>query len=93
MDIEETKEEIDANTPDSFSPYWNEFYVDGAFITAENSNVRISFVNRLPRYTISGKQTFTLSRKVDLVMSERAFYDLMNAMENIKNHLENQNKE
>jgi hypothetical protein len=93
MDIEVKKEEPDANTPNSFSPYWNEFFVDGAFISADGSNVRMSFVNRLPHYTISGKQTFSMNRQVDLVMSERSFYDLMTVMEKIKKQIENKDQE
>jgi len=86
MDSDENKDNVNLEVADIFSPQWNEFYVDGASITVDDYAVRIAFVNHLPQNLKSGKRINT-TRKVDVVMSEKAFCNLFNVMEQIKDKI------
>ena len=91
MDNDNNKEVVDVDLTDVFSPHWNEFYVDGASITIDEYAVRIAFVNHLPQNLSLGKRIST-SRKVDVVMSEKAFNSLFQAMCELKDKVETQHK-
>lgn len=90
MDSNENEDDENIEVADVFSPQWNEFYVDGASITVDDYAVRIAFVNHLPQNLISGKRINT-TRKVDVVMSEKAFLGLFNVMKQIKDKIDIRN--
>lgn len=93
MDDDINKEKASKGATVIFSPSWNEFYVDGAFITVDDFAVRLAFINHIPKSVPEGTQVVEISRKVDVVMSEKAFIGLVNVMNQLKENIERQDKE
>lgn len=91
MDDNKSTENLDVEVVDIFSPNWNEFYVDGALLTVDDYAVRIAFINHLPQNVRSGKR-INNTRKVDVVMSEKAFNNLLEAMVNLKDKIDKRDK-
>jgi hypothetical protein len=90
MDNDINKEKVSGDSTVIFSPSWNEFYVDGAFITVDDFAVRLAFINHIPKSIHEGTQAVSISRKVDVVMSEKAFIGLVNVMNQLKEKMTTQ---
>lgn len=90
MDNVVNKEKISGDSIVTFSQSWNEFYADGAYITVDDFAVRLAFINHIPKPINEGTQTVGISRKVDVVMSEKAFIGLVDVMNQIKEKIINQ---
>lgn len=92
MEYNAKKEGMPVDPAEIYSPNWNETYIDGAFLTADDYySVRVAFINHVPKNYVAEK-TVNICRKVDVVMSQKAFFELCAAFNDLKEKIEASNK-